>query len=54
MLELHHRSQHIVREVVVGQQSFELPELLQPQGREVSNTCTHSRTQPGMIHVYQC
>ena len=38
VLELHHRSQHIVREVTVGQDTFQLPELLQPTGREVSSS----------------
>lgn len=35
VLELHQRSQHIVQQVVVGENSFQLPDLLQQTGREV-------------------
>lgn len=35
LLELHHRSQHIVQQVAVGPLTFQLPELLQAAGQEV-------------------
>lgn len=40
MLELHHRSQHLVQQVVVGKACFKLPDLLQADGRQVSTSAT--------------
>ena len=37
VMELHHRSQHIVQQVSVGDSVYDLPTLLQPTGREVSS-----------------
>lgn len=36
VLELHHRNQHIVQEVVVGEACFQLPDLLQADGRQAA------------------
>jgi hypothetical protein len=40
VLELHHRSQHIVQEVAVGEACFQLPDLLQADGRQVGTPAT--------------
>jgi hypothetical protein len=54
VLELHHRSQHIVREVTVGEHTFQLPDLLTPAGREVSTPSDNLPNSISFDSQYSC